>query len=281
MQDMSNEAYHAHPAIGSSGLKLIQQSPLHYWSRYLDPQREPDESTPAQRLGTAWHASIFEPDQFALDYIAIPEGLDRRTKEGKELFASIEASGKEPIKHDDFLRIARMTESARQHPVSQVVFDLPGGVAEASIFWEHPTVGVTCKLRPDYMVAPCEMFPTGLIIDGKTGEDMSPEGFAKYAWNWDLFLQAAFYCDGFMRHHGTIEPPAFCWLAQEKSDPFATAYYSASEDVLAYGRRKYTRLLNIYAECLRSDKWPGYPATVQPIDLPAWAAKQVSEGVAA
>jgi hypothetical protein len=30
-------------------------------------------------------------------------------------------------------------------------------------------------------------------------------------------------------------------------------------------------LLDLYAECKASGNWPGYPSTIQPLSLPAWA----------
>lgn len=273
--DLPNVDYHALPYIGSSGLKLIGKSPLHYWADYLDPERVRKEPTAAMKLGTAWHAAVFEPDEFAARYIMVPEGIDRRTKEGKALWAEILESGQEPMSQDDYGRILRMAASAIEHPVSKVIFDQEGGAAEQSMFWQDGETGARCKIRPDYAVAPCEMFPHGLLVDGKTGEDMSPEGFGKYAMNWGLHIQAAFYCDGFQAVLGTEKPPAFVWLAQEKEAPHATAYYSASDDFLDYGRRQYRTLLRTYARCMERNEWPGYPKNVQSLALPAWAAKQV------
>ncbi len=36
---LSNEAYHATPALSASGLKRLARSPLHYYSATLDPFR--------------------------------------------------------------------------------------------------------------------------------------------------------------------------------------------------------------------------------------------------
>ena len=279
--DMPNAEYHAHPAVGSSGLKLIAQSPLHYWAAYLDPDRVRREPTPAMRIGTAWHCAVFEPEEFGLRYVEIPSGLDRRTKEGKALWAEIEASGREPMTPETRAQIWSMATNGRRHPVSRVLFEKCAGAAEQSLFWTDAATGVLCKIRPDYAVAPCELFPNGLLVDGKTGEDMSAAGFARYAWNWQLHIQAAFYADGYQRAMGTKEPPAFVWLAQEKDAPYATAYYSAGADFIEYGRREYRRLLRIFADCRRTNTWPGYPETVTELALPAWAEKQVQEGVAA
>ena len=186
----------------------------------------------------------------------------------------------EPISTpDDMARIKAMATSAADHPVSRVIFGTPGGAAETSFFWADPVTGVGCKIRPDYYLPPCAMFHHGLLVDGKTGEDMSPAGFAKYAWNWELHVQAAFYSDGFQYLHGTKEPPAFVWLAQEKDAPYASAYYSAGGDFMTYGRKQYRRLLNTYAACVQSGQWPGYALNVQPLELPGWAAKQVADAI--
>jgi hypothetical protein len=73
----------------------------------------------------------------------------------------------------------------------------------------------------------------------------------------------------------------FAWLSQERDAPYATAYYSAPADLVQYGRRKYRRLLRVFADCLHAGQWPGYPLHVSPLELPVWAAKAISEEVAA
>jgi hypothetical protein len=48
----TNADYHADPAISASHLKAItQQSPYHYWSRFLDPKRPPMEPTSCNAAG--------------------------------------------------------------------------------------------------------------------------------------------------------------------------------------------------------------------------------------
>ena len=270
---LTNEAHHADQAVGSSGLKLIARSPLHYWQAYINSERERKEPTPAMKIGTAWHAAFFEPEEFARNYIEIPQGLDRRTKEGKQLFTELEESGKIPLAFDEMLRIKTMAITAKDHPMSQRIFAIKGGMAEVSMFALMD--GVRVKIRPDYFLPPCVEYPNGLIVDGKTGEDMSPSGFDKYAMNWNLALQAAFYVDVFQHVYDLDEPPAFMWCGQEKEAPYSTAWYSASDEVLEYGRFQYAPLLEIYAECMSTGQWPGYDEQVTELKLPAWVKKQM------
>lgn len=280
--DMSNADYHGkHPHIGSSGFKLLERSPAHFWAANVDPNRVPREATPLMRIGTAWHMAIFEPDDFERTYIQIPEGLDRRTKEGKALWQEILDSGREPLTADGWTQIQGMAAAARAHPITQVIMDQAEGIGEASVFWVDDETGAPCRIRPDYAVPPCTLFPNGLIIDGKSNDDSSREGFARNCWNSQMYFQAAFYTDGMQRLWRTSEPPAFMWLSQERERPYATAYYAAGADFVAYGRKKYRSLLRLFAQCLHSGQWPGYPTVVQSLELPTWAAKIVSDEVAA
>jgi exodeoxyribonuclease VIII len=274
---MDNAEYHDAPAIGSSGLKLLQRSPLHYWSAYRDPNRIRKEPTPLMRIGTAWHAAIFEPEKFKVDYIELPEGLDRRTKEGKALYAEIEASGREPLASSTMTQIKSMAAAAAAHPVSRVLFEQCKGYSESSMFWVDAETGTACKIRPDFHVPPCAQFPHGLIVDGKSIDDASADSFGRNAWNGEHHLQGALYVDGFQRCYGTQQPPAFIWLVQERDAPYATAYYSAASDLIEYGRKQYKRLLAVVAECERTGEWPGYPTEIKPMAIPTWAAKALQE----
>lgn len=323
---MSNADYHNDEAIGSSGFKLIERSPLHYWSAYRDPNRTRREQTAAFLIGSAWHCAVFEPSEYPerygikpevsgattlgkafnaymageaswAPYVAIPDGVTKQSKEGKALHAELDAAGQigieqsvydrvvemgTPLRGKDLLdievfeRLKKMTDSAMQHPLAQVIF-AEEGYSEASIFFEDRDTGVRCKIRPDYFVAPCAKFPNGLIVDGKTTDDASPEGFAKSAWNWDMHYQAAFYSDGFQIAFDTKEPPAFIWMAQEKEAPFATAFYTADAKLVAYGRKLYRKQMGVLANCEKTGVWPGYSQQVSRLALPSYAEKVVDD----
>ncbi len=78
---MTMEEYHAHTAVGSSGLRtLIDQSPAHYlWNK-----THPSEPTPAQRRGTIIHTAILEPKIFLANSIVCPEFSGKGMREAKD-----------------------------------------------------------------------------------------------------------------------------------------------------------------------------------------------------
>jgi hypothetical protein len=82
---ITNEQYHADPAISASHLKAVMQSPYHYWSRYLNPQRPTMEPTAAMRLGSLAHCAALEPDELHNRYAIAP---DRRSNAGKAAAAT-------------------------------------------------------------------------------------------------------------------------------------------------------------------------------------------------
>jgi hypothetical protein len=275
--EMSNEDHHAHPAIGSSGLKLVRQSPLHYWAAYLDPDREKREATDAMKLGTAVHTCMLEPEKIPTAFGVVPEGIDKRSKDGKALFAEIEAGGRIAIKQAEFDRALKMAAAAHAHPVSRVLFGKCKARTETSIFWVDPETGVNCKIRPDIMVEPCAQFPNGLIADLKTTEDASPSEFGRSVWNWEMYLQAFLYPEGFMQTFGTKKPPQFLWLAQEKQPPYANKYYPCGQSLSAYGEAIVRDTLEIVAECQSTGIWPGYSTAVEPLIIPGWAEKIMND----
>jgi exodeoxyribonuclease VIII len=109
------------------------------------------------------------------------------------------------------------------------------------------------------------------VADLKTTEDASPAAFARSVATYRYHVQAAFYLDGLRACDAQID--AFAFVAVEKTPPYLVAVYSADEICLARGREEYRADLLTFAECLRTDCWPGYPPFVQPLSLPAWALK--------
>lgn len=259
---ISNAEYHGGPGISKSGLDLIARSPLHYWSAYLDPNRQPREETDAMKVGTAIHAAVLEPDVFASGYMPAPK-IDRRTKEGKQMHADLQAMAEERgailLDADDYAACQAIAEQVRQHPAARALF--ASGKAEQSAFWTDAETGVLCKARPDWLMP-------GAVLDVKSTEDASPDGFRRSIVSWRYHVQAAWYLDGLtaIGH----DARAFIFGAFEKKPPYAAGFYFADADMIDVGRREYRRCLRVYADCLSADKWPGYSTEIQPITLPAW-----------
>ena len=262
--DMPAEVYHATHAMSAGGLKRMRQSPAHYYGMQLDPSRPaPGEPTPAMKNGTLVHCCIFEPHAVAERYVVKPADLDGRTKEGK---AWKEANaGREIVDAAQMAAAQAQADALRRLP--EIGALLSDGFGEASAFWIDEATGELCKCRPDWTS------PAGdgvILLDGKTCQDASPEGFSRQIWNMDYWLQAAWYSDGYEKATGK-RVHGFVFAAVESSWPHAAAAYMLGDDVLEKARAENRRLLDLYAECRRTGIWPGYQQSIQAIALPAWA----------
>ena len=263
---MPAEVYHSILAMSAGGLKRMRQSPAHFYGLQMDPKRPTGgEVTDAMKNGTLVHCALFEPDTLAERYAVKPEGHDGRTKEGKAW--SAEHAGRELV--DASKMAAAKAQAAAVRALPEIAALLSDGMPEVSAFWLDDQTGELCKCRPDFVS------PAGdgvVLVDGKTCQDASPEGFSRSIWNYCYHLQAAWYADGYELATGR-KVHGFVFAAVESAWPHAAAAYMLGDDVLDKAREENRRLLDLYAECKRTGKWPGYINTIQQINLPAWAMK--------
>ena len=260
---MPSERYHSVDAASSTGLNALSQSPAHY----LASLQEPPKRTPALLFGCAVHTAILEPYDFANNYILEPidpdtgEGVDRRCKAGKLAWETlaIEHPDANVLTLEDWTKIQGMTEAIRAHkgtpdqPGASILLDPDGGYAERSYFWMDKELNVPLKCRPDR--EPSNVKHHGsLLVDLKTTTDARYDNFYHSCIKFGYDRQSAIYLDG----TGAEE---FYFVVVEKEPPYGIMVYEAIDDFVECGRRDYRRLLEIYAECRRTNVWPTYQST--------------------
>lgn len=270
--DIPNDEYHAGVGLSSSGIKtLIEKTHLHFWlGSWMNPDREIKPSTKSMDFGTAFHMALLEPHLFTDSYIVAPEGIDRRSKAGKEWFETVEQNGQKVLRQEEDRAIHRMVASAMKRRITKAVLE-NAYLYEVSLFWHDTVSGYLMKCRPDIMIEPCERFPHGLIADVKTCESAAPDDFIKSVLNYKYHVSAAHYCEGFQRVYKTSQPPVFVWLAFEKEAPFAAAEYAYSGGLKRLGEIECRAGIDIFAECMQHNRWDGYEDSVLKLDLPKWA----------
>lgn len=261
-QRMNNADYHRHPAVSKSHLDQIARSPLHYWSRYLDPDRVPPEPSTAMTIGSALHMHVLELDQWDANYVVMPEGLKRTTKEGKAAYEALLDSGKTILSHSDAAAVQAMGRSIFGHPAAATLLK-QDGKPEQTFMWTDQATGVECKCRPDYLTADGSM-----IVDLKTTKDAG-RGFQRSIGEYRYHVQAAWYLHGVEQATG-VRPEFFVFIAVESSAPYATAVYVADEQMIAIGWETAQRDLAKLAECKAAGQWPSYSNEIERISLPPW-----------
>ena len=255
---ISNEQYHADPAVSASHLHAIARSPYHYWSRYLDSNRKPVEPTAAMRLGSLVHCAVLEPDELHNRYAI---GPDRRSNAGKEQAERMAAAGIEAVTGSDMALAQSMAASVRRHPAAAAL--LAQGKAEQSFWWDDATTGLLCKCRPDWYYGTT-------VVDLKTTTDASPSGFARSIATFRYHVQASHYLTGL---HGAER---FVFIAVEKTAPYAVAVYELDAAAMAAGDELRQRDMRVIADCQATKEWPGYGDDCQTLSLPSWALRNES-----
>ena len=260
VRNLPNSDYHAGEEISHSGIVQLLKSPEHYL-QYKSGKNEP---TPAMEFGSAFHAYILEPEVFAKEYFFAPK-FDKRTKDGKELAAKWDEEnvGKRPLSTDQIEALSAMRTAVFGHTgAARLLFE---GEAETSLFWTDEYTGLQCRIRPDWM-------REDGIVDLKSCITASKDGFAKAIANMGYDIQAAFYIDGMKAVTGkTVD---FFFVAVEKTAPYTTACYKASQEMIEVGRAKYRGALELLKWCQENKQYPGYQPSgeIETIDLPRWAA---------
>ncbi len=263
---MPFEEYHRVEALSQSDLQLMKRSPRHYkYSRV----RGEEEPTDAMLFGSAFHCLVLTPDDFNNLYVFEPKDIDRRTKVGKEAYADfvIANQGKTVLPARFQSQIFEMAETFITHPVVVALHNIQ---PEVSLFWKDPEYGIDCKGRLDIYQA-----DNRTIADVKTTTDARAEAFARTVCVMGYHRQAAWYIDG-ARECGL---PVHCYLllAVEKEPPYGIGCYMLIDEVIELGRRENRALVQKFAECVKSEQWPGYPETIQPIGVPVWYSQQNAE----
>ena len=260
---MDEQEYRMAPAIAGSDAKHIlkPKTPLHYAAHMAgEIKREPSK---ALTLGTISHVAVLEPKKLETAFVERPEGIDFRTKEGKEWKASI---GTTPILDADEARAVRgIRDSIAAHSAAKDL--LAECDTEVALFGEHRT-GLWIKGRVDALKVPSDN--EAVIVDVKTTSAGADYGtFSRQAAQLNYHLSAAWYCH--LCGLNGLPPARFYWVVVEVTPPYAVAVYEIAPDALDLGVGMMNDALDLIAQCEDAGEWPGYGDGVETLNLPAWA----------
>ena len=228
----SDEVYYSdYSFVTNSQLGLIKKSPATYQYYRENPSDRP--ITKALNFGRAFHMCMLEHDKYEKE-VAVEPDINKRTKAGKEKYQEFLTlhDGMTILSTDEHQSLTGMRKKLTSSIEAMEL--LSGGVAEQVNIWNDPDSQVPCKGKADYWNK-----ERNILVDIKTTQDSSPEGFRKSAYKYGYDRQASFYLDGF----GADQ---FWFVVIEKSAPYNMAIYNCSDDFLDEGRAKYKTLLDIY-----------------------------------
>jgi exodeoxyribonuclease VIII len=269
----TNEQYHSNDAISHSKLELFRRRPISYYRRFVAKTVARPDATEAFRLGSAAHCAVLEPDTFWSRYALRPDGIDRRTKDGKIAFAEFEAAnaGKTVIDQGEAGSVREMAVAVQNHPLAAQL--LAAGSPELS--WRvSPAGGMALQCRTDWFnPAGCELTSgRPYVADLKTVESLDADAFRNFeraCFSFGYHRQAGFYLPLITEILGG---PVFdfFFVAVEKVEPFGVAVYRLSDAAIARGQDETISDLIRLKSCQDSQQWPNLPNDLREIGLPKW-----------
>lgn len=277
------------PSLSSSiAITLLQKSPFHAWAEHArNPKRIPRDESKVASIGTVAHALLLEKSEDCVtvldpnDYVGkrggVPKGYTNDAiREARD--AAI-AEGKTPLLLEDMQACRAMRDAALEY-VAALRNDREGSaIAEALDSGEAETIAVSqegpiwLRCRPDWIT-----HDRRVVIHFKTtARSARPETFIRGllpSMGYDLAL--GFYSRVIAGATG-IAPEVHCILAQEQTAPYACSLIGLNPAYTQIVDRQIEIAVNTWAQCMKSNRWPAYPARICYAEPRPWQLAEVEE----
>ena len=278
---MSDEEYHAHPALGSTSIKTMATgTPRGYWARHVDPNRKPFEPTDAMRQGSLVDCLITCPDEFESKYALPPLDAPKRptstqlnakkpseaTIEAIQFWHDFDSStvGREVLNPDWLETALRIVEVLQADATIGPILAMER-TSQQPYFWIDQDHGIECKYKPD--LEPVD----GSLLDLKKAASADPRWFNKQAYSLGYDIQISHYRKGFISLHG--KPPTRTgFIAYEWKWPHDCALIIANDEYIAMGDERRRKAIERIMECRRLGQWPSHGESLITARNPSAAA---------
>lgn len=287
---MELDARHYHhdpcetPSLSSSiAHKLLSQSPAH--ARLAHPKfgGKGGKWTRAKGDGTNFHTGMLgvgAPTQVVR--LLKKDGsmvTDWRTKAAAEVKADIEARGHIALLPGDADRMISIVVNCKRSLLDKGIdFHEEGSRRELAVFWEETSssgIVVQCRGLMDHFHQ-----ERGRAIDLKSTRSAHPRKIQRSIEDFGYETQCAAYTAGI----GAVVPELlgrvdYLWAFCELEEPYICTVARPIEALKELGRIKWRQAIDIWADCMANDYWPGYVDEIVDIEPTPWALREMEEGV--
>ena len=249
-RDLSIEDYHMDLTHDSpSSVALFDQSPALYYHSRISQRIPYKPSTPVQRLGSAAHTIILEPEKYDEVVIVIPQDVLAKdgSKKGKayDTWKWNEARGKLDIKQADADAIRWMRDNVWEHKRAAELLTC-STVREYSVFWTDKA-GHKRKARFDGVLEMDRIF-----VDLKTSCDPG-EAWWRQIKQMGTHRQGAWYSDAAVAYYGARYLPEYIVIRNEA--PYDVFVWTLPIEALRLGARQNRETLAKIKACRESGRW--------------------------
>ena len=256
---LPEDQYFASKALSQSGAKLILESPAlfkHRMDNPAPPKKTFDFGHAAHQLVLGTGAEIVEVHEETW-----------AKKVAKEARDEAYAAGHIPLLSHQVKQVKDMAAALLHHPVARTMFT--NGRAEQSLFWTDKVTGANLRCRIDWL--PYPGLERMIVPDYKTAVSATGPAFAKALHTYGYHQQDDWYSEA-IRQCGWDDDPRFVFVVQEKSAPYLVQVFEPDAEAIQAGRERNRQAINLFAQCVATDTWPGYSTGIEPVSLPPWYA---------
>ena len=280
---MPMDEYQAEDAVSNSRLSDLVKSPAHCYALHLDPNRPEREAREWMLTGPLAHCAVLEPDAMTSRYLVVPDDAPKRPTEAqwnaknpnegsKAAMAwwrdfNAQVGDREIVSAAQFSTVQGQIDAVRAVPM--LVDMLSAGKPEASVFWTDEVTGLRCRARPDWLQPPANGKVD--VLDLKTIADLTTDTVSRAIASHGYHRQAAHYRNGLRACGFSVGEFVFGFVS--KTYPYLAAAFVLDEETMQQGEDEVAELLELYAQCHRSGRWPGPGESLQLVGLPAWAKR--------
>lgn len=269
--------YHALKALSAGMIwTMYSECPLKAWiASPWNPDRQPENARHFD-IGTAAHLAVLEPADLEAR-TTIVRGVTKKgepspgyaSADAKEQREAAYAAGITPLLPEEMVVVQGIQKAIHGHRMARSLFGK--GDSEVTLTWEWN--GLPCKCRPDHL----PVTHGSWMVDLKSAISANPRAIGRKAFNEGWFVRAAWYMAGHKEARGVL-PAKYLFVVVEKDPPHMVVVYELDNRALLYGEQIIMQTLDRAAECLRTEKWPGYGDDgITLLELPKWGEFQLAE----
>lgn len=249
------------PSISSSGLRTIfNKSPAHFFAEWGgNPKRIQRDDAEHFRVGRAVHHLMLGEKNFSKLFAVQPTEYEadqgqlkpwnNNALKCKAWNRARAAEGRAVLTKADVISIKNMVISLENNAIVQA--GALNGLIERSIFWKDAKTGIWLKSRPDSIPG-----DSGDFVDLKTTHSVMWRDMARTVAELGYNQQGALVCEG-ARNVLNINHPTFTLIFVEKKQPYCNQVVTVKENDLKLGNEQNGVALSIFAQCLKTNHWPG------------------------
>lgn len=269
--------YLAIPYFSKSDVRPILKSPKHY--KYEKDHPELAKQSARMDFGSLVDCLILEPDEFPKRFLTLPDTYQNSKKQivpftlhsktCRKVVEDAKKAGIIPITIKQNTNARLIGLAIQNHRTAQTWLK---GRKQITIIWKDPETGVMCKGRIDIQLE-------DRLVDLKVTDDPSGGAFSRTATKMLYHVQAAAYLMGLYCADTGKYPEEwtlpFSFIAAEANPPYDVVTYDMDQESLDAGRAVFNSAIQLYADCMETDKWPGISDFAEPLTIQQWAIHRI------